>query len=89
MAQGTQLTPVRLPKKYADLVPFLETFQRDVVGSVETKADDAQVAADAAGTKADAAQVAADLSLSEVAALAIQNAADLKKANFLRQWYGS
>ena len=82
MAQGTQLTPVRLPKKYADLVPFLETFQRDVVGSVETKADDAQVAADAA-------QVAADLSLSEVAALAIQNAADLKKANFLRQWYGS
>lgn len=78
----TDLIPISLPPKYGDLVRPITNWGRDLMRAIENKADTAQEAAD--GAQADAT-----LSLGQIQSLAEQNAADLKKANFLRQWYGS
>ena len=81
--------PIVLAPAFKELRPTLERMQRDIVGGVENKADSAQDAADSAQDAADAAQGDATLSFAQVAALAEKNEADIKKINFLRQWYGS
>ena len=73
------LIPIRLPRKYSDLSSFLDKFQRDVVGSIESDARTAQEAAGAAQVTADAAQVTADAAMT--AAVAAQAAADAAQAD--------
>lgn len=79
-----------MPGKYSDLAPYLDKFQRDVVGLIEGDASDAQDSADVADDKAENAQDTADtalagatLSLAQVQALSEAAAALNKEFLFL------
>jgi len=88
-----QLSPVLLPTKYRELSPFLDAYQRSLIGAIEKSAnsaiDDALaafLAAQGAQATADLAQSDASLSLSEVSTLSQKNEMDLAEAAFLRHW---
>lgn len=61
----------------------------DDAATAQASAETAQASAETAQTTAETAQGDATLALGQVQDMAESNTAMLKKANFLRQWYGS
>lgn len=85
---GTPLTDPAWQSYWQDIVERTGGTSDKVNQGVDDAAT-AQASAETAQTTAEAAQADATLALGQVQDMAESNTAMLKKANFLRQWYGS